>query len=131
MVQMKATLIEVSSNTSKRHLIFSLSNKNCINCTPIQFVNEGKGSHPTIRRMNPCIAYDSSSPVLENTARPSDFLTSTKHSHTQSRCICHVEKLGTQIKKRSKAGLQCCRQESKCQVASVTKVTDVTHLNRS
>ena len=42
--------------------------------------------------MNSCIAYDSSPPVLENTARPSDFLTSTKHSHAQSRCICHVEK---------------------------------------
>ena len=113
MVQMKATLSVVSSKSPSQHLLFSLSNKNRINCTPIQFVNEGKGSHTTVRGMNSCIAYDSSSPVLENTARTSDFLTSTKHSHTQSRSICHVEKTGG-----SKSGLPLPKREE----------TDVTHI---
>lgn len=93
MVQME-TVATISVLT----LIFRLSesllcNEQCVNCTPIQLINERQRGHATVGRMYPRVANDGFPSILKHTTRPPDFLARPQHRHAQSRCLCHSVKL--------------------------------------
>lgn len=93
MVQME-TVATISVLT----LIFRLSesllcNEECVNCTPIQLINERQRGHATVGRMYPRVANDGFPSILKHTTRPPDFLARPQHRHAQSRCLCHSVKL--------------------------------------
>lgn len=76
-----------------QHFNISLCDQNRIDDTPVEVIDKRQRRHPTVSRVNTCITYDRSSTILQDTARPSNFLPSSKHRHTQYGglrhfCVC-------------------------------------------
>jgi len=55
----------------------SLGDQNRVDSTPVEVINKRKRSHATVGRMNAGVTYDGSATILQDTARPSDFLPSS------------------------------------------------------
>ena len=82
MVHMKA--ICVNRGCALSHL---LGDENRVYRRPIELVYEGHGAHARICRVETRITDDFLPPMLDDTARPPDFLTSAQHGNRQWRRI--------------------------------------------